>query len=131
MPVNISPRSHRVKIAHGDCHVVLELRQFTAEEFSAYMRERYLNLPDDHSNEEQYHLATIHFVDRLLMNISAVDPEGKPDIVTYYDVHANEDRELNPEVEHWKEFINPLWKISAGFELTRIQSEMENSYLKN
>ena len=130
MPICANPKTRRVKVAVGQNRVILVLRDYTAAEYIRFMNDRYefkrKGLIEDHSMQSR-----LRFVDDLLVGLEAEDAEGNPDTVTYVHPITGSEEPLTPQVENWKRYVNPSWKIAAAVELEGESVAVENSALKN
>jgi len=130
MPICSNPKVRRVRIPVGESAVVLLLRDYSAEEYTRFMSSRF-GFSGKGKIEDQSMEARLRFIDALLMGLHAEDPRGNRDVVTYIDAASGEEKTLTPEVDRWKEHINPSWKISAALELEGKAAEVEYHNAKN
>ena len=65
----------------------------------------------------------------MLIDIEAQDKEGRSDHVVYS--IAGREEKLSSQVENWKDYVNPSWKISAALELEGESAEIEDGVIKN
>jgi len=119
-----------MKVAVGQGAVILVLRDYTAAEYIRFMNGRYefkpRGLVEDRSMQSR-----LGFVDGLLVGLEAESAEGKPDTVTYIHPITGHEDVLTSEVENWKTYVNPSWKIAAAMELEKESVAVENFALKN
>ncbi len=130
MPICTNPKIRRVRVPVGPNVVVLLLRDYSADEYSRFMSSRF-GFRNKGEVEDQSMSARIRFIDELLTNLEAEDASGKRDIVTYVHPATGEEKPLTPEVERWKDYVNPSWKISAALELEGKAAEVEYQTAKN
>ena len=130
MPICANPKIRRVKVGVGQGAVILVLREYTAAEYTRFMNDRYeikrKGKIDDHSMQSR-----IRFVDELLVGLEAEDAEGNPDTVNYVHPDTGKEEPLTPQVENWKGYVNPSWKIAVAMELEVANVEVESVTLKN
>lgn len=128
MPIISNPQTRRIAVPVGSAKVVLVLRAYTTDEYAKFMGGRFgfkkKGRLDDRSMQ-----ARIEFIDALLVDIEALDADGNPDFVSYVSDGAT--TKLTPQVENWKSYVNPSWKISAALELEGESAEVEDGVIKN
>lgn len=129
MPIVSNPQTRRITVPVGSAKVILSLRAYTTTEYAQFMGGRFgfkkKGKLDDRSMQ-----ARIEFVDALLVDIEAVDKDGQPDYVAYSSATGREDK-LTPQVENWKGYVNPSWKIAVALELEGEGAEVEDAAIKN
>ncbi|MBI5427260.1 MAG: hypothetical protein HZA02_03150 [Nitrospinae bacterium] len=130
MPILSNPRIRRVAVPVGKDKAVLLLRNYDTEEYTQFLSDRYL-LKHGGRVEDRSMQARIDFIDKLLVGVEAMNEHGQPDYVTYVDPASGTQEKLTPQVDHWRDFVNPSWKIAAALELEGQTAELENATLKN
>lgn len=128
MPIVSNPQVQRIVVPVGNAKVVLVLRGYTTVEYARFMGSKY-GLGKSGQLDDRSMLARIDFIDTLLVGIEACDEEGQPDEI-FFLVDGKEEK-LAPQVENWKTYVNPSWKLSAAFELEARSAEIEDHRLKN
>ena len=129
MPIVSNPQVRRISVPVGSAKVVLVLRAYSSEEYSKFMSGRF-NFKKKGKLEDRSMQSRIEFIDNLLVDIEALDADGGPDFVTYMVDNVTSQR-LTPQVENWKSYVNPSWKISVGLELEGQSAETEDGAIKN
>ncbi|PIR00040.1 MAG: hypothetical protein COV66_08030 [Nitrospinae bacterium CG11_big_fil_rev_8_21_14_0_20_45_15] len=130
MPIHVNPPTRNIRIPVGENQIILKLRNYTAPEYSQFMRARY-EIKKGNRFTDKSHEARIQFVDLLLVDVCAEDAEGNKDTVVFSDPADGQTRELTAQVPDWKSHLNPSWKISAAMELEGQSAELEHDSLKN
>ncbi len=114
----------------GQGTVILVLRDYTAAQYIRFLGDRYefrsRGQIEDHSMQSR-----LRFVDELLIGLEALDNAGNPDTVTYVHPVSGKEEVLTPEVENWKDYVNPSWKIAAAMDLEGESVAIESHALKN
>ena len=130
MPICANPGTRRIKVKVGAGKVILVLRDYSAAEYIRFMGDRYEFKPMgrmvDRSMESR-----LRFVDDLLVGIGAEDSAGNKDSVTYVHPVTGAQEALTPQVENWKSYVNPSWKIAAAQDLEGESVAIESPALKN
>ena len=130
MSLLVNPKERKVSIAVEDATVTLVLRQYTMNEYSKFMEQRY---SFKHTGEVKDRSMTsrVQFIDSLLKNIYAEDADGKNVDILYIDPESEETKELTPQVPDWQKYIDASWKIATAIKLEQQSAYLESSALKN
>ena len=131
MAINISKKQNvKIHVSHLDDILILVLRECTTEETFQYIKlnENIENL--DVGDSSSYGLR-LEFIDMLLMDIKALDVEGKEENVVYTDPETGEDKTLNSQVPDWKSHISTIIKLKALMQLSLKYFNSEPTKLKN
>ncbi len=130
MSICSNPSERRIKVPEGNSTVVLVLRDYSTSEYGAYMKSRF-KMKRGGQVEDRSFDARIEFIDRLLIGIEGIGPDGRPTDVTYADPATREEKKLGPDVENWQHLVNPKWKFSAAVELESGDAETDSDAIKN
>jgi hypothetical protein len=130
MPICANPEYRRLRIPVAGGAVILILREYTDKEFSKHCRDISPDIMRRKKSNKQF-AARIDFINTLLHDIEAEGPEGEPDHVEYRDPQTGDLNKLDRNVEGWKDYVNPQWKIMAAVELEGQSAEEEQSVVKN
>jgi hypothetical protein len=119
-----------VQVKVGAGKIILVLSDFSADRYIRFLNDRYVFGPkgviEDHSMQSR-----LRFVDDLLVGIEAEDARGNEDTVTYVHPVTGKEEQLTGQIENWKAYVNPSWKIAAAQMLESESAAIESSTLKN
>lgn len=129
MPILSNPQVRKIIVpVAGDVKVILICRDYTTSEYARFMGGRF-DFKKKGKLDDRSMQARIDFIDTLLIDVEAVDKDGNPDYVVY--ACAGKVEKLTPQVENWKDYVNPSWKISAALTLEGESAEVQEDTIKN
>lgn len=131
MKFNLNPGFTNIEIPFGGITVVLVLRKSTAEEYSKFLQERFQFAAGGELSLDQSPLARMNFIDQLLIDIKVKDQEGNLVEPFFTDCESGEEKPLTPEVQGWKNYVEPSFKCAAAVVYEGVIGKIESVTLKN
>lgn len=129
MSININPGVIKVEIPYCGETVVLVLRDYTAEEFCRFQKNRF-KLVSPGKVDDQSSQARIEFIETILMDIKVKTEDGEEE-VCFTDPETGEEKPLTPSVLNWKKYVQPSFKCAAAMVFEGTTANLEHATLKN